>query len=126
MSKPLGYIKMADYLREQIMQGKYKPGDPSMTIGDMQRRFGYSRLTCAKSMHLLEDEGLLTRVPGHGFYVSPSNDERAEGAWMCGDGHLFRYEPPPSYPPWCGNAKCFAGGFKWIIKNEVTERDWLP
>jgi hypothetical protein len=39
---------------------------------------------------------------------------------------MFRYEPPPASPPWCAKARCQAGNFRWIIKNEVTERDWPP
>jgi hypothetical protein len=54
----------------------------------------------------------------------PTNEE--EGAWQCGDGHMFRYEPPPTTPPWCGKEGCQAGDFRWIIKDEVTGRDWLP
>lgn len=49
-----------------------------------------------------------------------------EGAWQCGDGHMFRYEPPPASPPWCVVLGCKAGDFRWILKDEVTGRDWLP
>jgi hypothetical protein len=50
-----------------------------------------------------------------------------EGAWMCSDGHMFRYARPPAYPPWCAVEGCRATGkFVWIVKDEVTSRDWLP
>ena len=49
-----------------------------------------------------------------------------DGAWQCGAGHIFRYEPPPAWPPWCIKGGCDAGDFRWIIKDEVTGRDWLP
>jgi hypothetical protein len=39
---------------------------------------------------------------------------------------MFRYEPPPAWPPWCPKPECHAGDFRWIIKDEVTSRDWLP
>jgi hypothetical protein len=52
--------------------------------------------------------------------------EEEEGAWQCGDGHMFRYQPPPAFPPWCGKIKCKAGNFRWILKDEVTSGDWLP
>jgi hypothetical protein len=61
--------------------------------------------------------------------VQMFEDERPqpEGAWQCSDGHMFRYEPPPASPPWCGRAGCHASGsFVWIIKDEVPARDWLP
>jgi hypothetical protein len=58
--------------------------------------------------------------------MEPSTAEE-EGAWQCGDGHMFFYAPPPAYPPWCSKPGCFAKGeFKWIIKDEVTSRDWPP
>jgi hypothetical protein len=51
--------------------------------------------------------------------------EQETGAWQCAVGHMFRYEPPPAEPPWCGEQGCDAGGFRWIELNEVTVRDWL-
>src|SRR5277367_5216962 len=48
-----------------------------------------------------------------------------DGAWQCGDGHMFQYEPPPASPPWCIRTTCHAGDFRWIIKDEVTSRDWV-
>jgi hypothetical protein len=48
-----------------------------------------------------------------------------EGLWQCPDGHMYAYEPPPAYPPFCGRVGCFAPGeHRWIIKDEVTGRDW--
>jgi hypothetical protein len=52
--------------------------------------------------------------------------EDQDGAWQCGAGHMFRYEPPPASPPWCFKPDCHAGNFRWIIKDEVTSQDWLP
>jgi hypothetical protein len=52
--------------------------------------------------------------------------EDQEGAWQCGAGHMFRYEPPPASPPWCPKPECHAGNFRWIVKDEVTSKDWIP
>lgn len=49
-----------------------------------------------------------------------------EGAWQCGNGHMFRYEPPPASPPWCARAECYSMSFIWILRDEATDRDWLP
>jgi hypothetical protein len=49
-----------------------------------------------------------------------------DGAWQCGAGHVFGYEPPPASPPWCVVLGCKAGDYRWIVKDEVTERDWIP
>jgi hypothetical protein len=56
----------------------------------------------------------------------PDGPAEPEGAWQCGAGHMFRYEPPPASPPWCAKPDCHAGDFRWIIKDEVTADDWLP
>jgi hypothetical protein len=46
-----------------------------------------------------------------------------DGAWQCPKGHMFSYEPPPAWPPWCG--KCNeTTGFRWIIRDEVTSHDY--
>jgi hypothetical protein len=52
--------------------------------------------------------------------------KQEDGAWMCGVGHMFHYEAPPAEPPWCGHPECQALGFVWIIKDDVTSRDWIP
>lgn len=52
--------------------------------------------------------------------------EEPKGAWQCGNGHMFRYEPPPESPPWCSKIDCRSMNFIWIIKNDITGRDWLP
>lgn len=52
-------------------------------------------------------------LKGSGIEQAPI---KGDGMWQCPDGHLFRYEPPPAYPPWCGHPGCFAGG-------EIT---WIP
>lgn len=57
---------------------------------------------------------------------TPSSSKGQEGAWQCGNGHMFRYEPPPASPPWCSKTDCRSMSFAWIIKDEVTGRDWLP
>ncbi len=41
---------------------------PSITT--LSQAFGHARQTCGKAMQLLEGEGLLTRMPGHGYYVT--------------------------------------------------------
>lgn len=52
--------------------------------------------------------------------------QEQEGAWQCGNGHMFRYEPPPLRPPWCVKTTCLNLDFRWILRDEVTGKDWLP
>jgi DNA-binding GntR family transcriptional regulator len=43
---------------------------PVPSVTTFSRELGYARQTCGKAMQLLEQEGLLMRVPGLGYYVT--------------------------------------------------------
>lgn len=49
-----------------------------------------------------------------------------EGAWKCGNGHWFAYAPPPAWPPWCAIEGCESAMLLWIVKDDVTSKDWPP
>jgi DNA-binding GntR family transcriptional regulator len=55
---PRSYVRLAARLRKQILDG------------DLILELGHARQTCGKAMRLLEQEELLTRVPGLGYYVT--------------------------------------------------------
>ena len=76
-------MRLAARLRREIAEGKLTPGMPTPSITTLSQEYGHARQTCAKALRTLEDEGLLTRVPGLGYYVTgpPSPD------------------PPPSQAP---------------------------
>jgi DNA-binding GntR family transcriptional regulator len=56
-------------LRRQIADGALAPGMPTPSITTLSQQYGHARQTCAKALRILEDEGLLTRIPGLGYYV---------------------------------------------------------
>jgi DNA-binding GntR family transcriptional regulator len=60
---------MAALVRQQIADGALQPGQPAPVIAYLAREHGHARPTCGKALRLLEDEGLLKRVPGLGYYV---------------------------------------------------------
>jgi DNA-binding GntR family transcriptional regulator len=43
---------------------------PTPSITTLTQEYGHARQTCAKALRVLVDEGLLTRVPGLGYYVT--------------------------------------------------------
>ena len=67
---PRAYMRLAALIREQIASGKLAPGGPLPSIAILRREHGHSRQTVGKAMHVLENEGLIYRVPGLGYYVS--------------------------------------------------------
>ena len=67
---PRPYMKIAGQLRDQITSGTLTRGTPVPTITTMSRTTGHARQTCGKALRMLEDEGLVTRIPGLGYYVT--------------------------------------------------------
>jgi DNA-binding GntR family transcriptional regulator len=63
-------VRLAARLRRDIAEGKLTPGMPTPSITTLSQEYGHARQTCAKALRTLEDEGLLTRVPGLGYYVT--------------------------------------------------------
>jgi DNA-binding GntR family transcriptional regulator len=57
-------MRLAALLRDQITPGERLP-----PIGELRRKHGHSRQTVAKAMRVLQDEGLIYRVPGLGYYA---------------------------------------------------------
>jgi GntR family transcriptional regulator len=73
---PRKYIRLAALLRRRIVDGSLAVGGPTPSIAVLAAQHG-ARETCAKALHMLEDEGLLKRIPGLGYYVvrCPDADE---------------------------------------------------
>jgi DNA-binding GntR family transcriptional regulator len=67
---PRPYIRMAARLRRQILAGEIAPGQPVPSLATLSREFGHARMTCGKAMRLLEQEGLLTFIPGLGYHTA--------------------------------------------------------
>ena len=62
-------MRLAALLRRQIAEGALAPGTPTPSITTLSQQYGHARQTCAKALRTLEDEGLLVRIPGLGYYV---------------------------------------------------------
>ena len=67
---PRAYIRVANQLRQQIADGTLRPGQPTPSITTLVQDHGVARQTAAKALRLLESEGLVTRIPGLGYYVT--------------------------------------------------------
>ena len=68
-SDPRAYVRLAARLRREMAEGTLTPGMPTPSITTLSQEAGHARQTCAKALRILEDEGLLTRIPGLGYYV---------------------------------------------------------
>jgi len=67
-------VRLAARLRREIAEGKLTPGMPTPSITTLSQQYGHARQTCAKALRTLEDEGLLTHVPGLGYYVTATTE----------------------------------------------------
>lgn len=70
LTDPRAYRRLAAMIRLEIRNGSLLPGEPAPSITALSHRHGHARQTCSKALRMLEDEGLVARFPGLGYYVS--------------------------------------------------------
>ncbi len=73
------YQQVAGLLRDQITSGKIEPRRPIPSVRMLCETYGIARATASKAIHLLADEGLIRRVPGKGWYVTPDTERPSAG-----------------------------------------------
>jgi GntR family trehalose operon transcriptional repressor len=62
-------MRLAALLRERIESGQLAAGSRMPSITVLCREQATSRRTAGRAMQLLEDDGLIHRVPGLGYFV---------------------------------------------------------
>ena len=77
---PRLYVRLAARLRRQILDGEVVPGQRVPSITAVSQEFGCARQTCGKAVRLLEQEGLLTFIPGLGYYATAAGEVPSGGA----------------------------------------------
>lgn len=64
------YEQVKAFVKAQIHQGHWRPGDPVPSEAALQQQFGVSRMTVNRAVKELAVEGLVTRVRGSGTVVA--------------------------------------------------------
>jgi len=82
------------HIREEIVKGLLAPGAALPSIADLCQLHHLSRQTAGKALRILEDEGVIYREPGLGYFVSVSKDISAEDAPRAGRGGTNALYPP--------------------------------
>ena len=67
------YERLADELRQDILSGRYKPGDRLPSTLELMERTGVANLTVRGAYRVLIEEGLVESVNKRGFYVRQPN-----------------------------------------------------
>jgi len=73
------YQQIKDIIREEIAQGKYKPGDTLPSANQLSKMFSTSRNTAVKAINDLAQEGTIYCVQGKGSIVNDLRKEIARG-----------------------------------------------
>ncbi|HMH12989.1 MAG TPA: GntR family transcriptional regulator [Edaphobacter sp.] len=68
------YKLIFDALRNGILSGEYKNGARLPSEGELERRFGASRMTVVKAVRQLQQMGMVVRRVGSGTFVSSPGD----------------------------------------------------
>lgn len=70
------YIQLATLLRNQIVEGRFQPGQKIPTLEELGHEFAVARVTVRQAIELLEREGIVQRQQGRGTFVAPRLKER--------------------------------------------------
>jgi DNA-binding GntR family transcriptional regulator len=76
---PRLYVRLAVRLRSQILDGEVAAGQRVPSITALSQELGCARQTCGKAVRLLEQEGLLTFIPGLGYYATAAGEVPSQG-----------------------------------------------
>jgi DNA-binding GntR family transcriptional regulator len=76
---PRLYVRLAARLRRQILDGEVAPGQRVPSITALSQEFRCARQTCGKAVRLLEQEGLLTFIPGLGYHTMAAGEVPSRG-----------------------------------------------
>ncbi|WP_260869456.1 GntR family transcriptional regulator [Paenibacillus sp. Y412MC10] len=68
-SKPM-YEQIFEELRDQIVAGKYMPGERIPSEKELGEAYSVSRITSKKALEMLTQEGYIVRQPGRGSFVA--------------------------------------------------------
>ena len=69
------YQQIAESFRSDILEGKYAQGDYLPSIRGLAKELKISGITTMKAYEQLASEGLVTAVPGKGYYVNAQDSD---------------------------------------------------
>ena len=64
------YSKVKQFLKAELAQGRWRPGELMPSEADLVAQFGVSRMTVGRALRELQTEGLIERVQGVGTFAA--------------------------------------------------------
>ena len=95
------YERLADELRQEVVSGRYKPGDRLPSTLELMERTGVANLTVRGAYRTLIEEGLVEAVSKRGFYVRRPNAM----TWRMNPGSTARRAGPSVLDFWAADAE---------------------
>lgn len=74
------YQKVVDWVRQNIENGTFRPGDRLMSENEMSEKFGLSRQTIRRATGELVNQKLVTRLQGSGTYIGDRLPDSLQGS----------------------------------------------
>jgi LacI family transcriptional regulator len=74
------YRQLASILRDEINNGKYKPGERLPSMDDLAATYNVNKVTVRRAMSELRSAGLIYSIPAQGTYVSEQPQAQAAPA----------------------------------------------
>ncbi len=71
------YYQLKEYLKEEMLMGRIKPGDPIPSENELAARFSLSRHTIRKAISMLINEGFLKSEHGRGTFCLDRSKKRS-------------------------------------------------
>jgi GntR family transcriptional regulator of arabinose operon len=77
--KPI-YMQVKDLIETAIIQGEFSPGEKILSENCLSKKYGIHRHTARSSLQQLSEEGLITSIPGRGWYVTGKQTKISAGS----------------------------------------------
>ena len=74
-SKTLKHVKIYNWIKGMIARNRFVVGEKLPTETEISKMFSINRMTVRKAMDLLVSEGVITRTPGRGTYLTGKDDK---------------------------------------------------
>src|SRR5258708_8552148 len=105
--QPPKYQQILENIKNDILSGRYQPGQKLPSEAALLKRFGASRITVGRALRELQQAGLVPRRKGSGTYVgnaSPGDGTLLFGLLIPNLGETKNFvpihpNPPPLSPP---------------------------